>query len=343
MSCHAPAVLWTPQSDAQALTVAASRVTCIMLSVLLLGLLSVLIYPQAASEQVGPMNAFRKCLWCRCDRTHHALFHVHPTHMMKEPMAGTPLQCLKFVKGGTPRSCCRRSIFLGTNVLRRVLRKTVQSSAACAGDIKALCVQVLGSLHRAMESTALLNRIVWEEVISKCREESFRISQSFRLANDAASMVLRGNEEPPGRAQSSPLTCAGSKHQSGPASPAVAASQGPGAAPMCIEDKGLEGGHAADGLCTPQCGAIQLPVGPASHLSCAARGLDMPQPGTALSWDKVAEVMPPSPQGIGPRTALRGCTSGHTPVRSVFASKLSRPGASAATPCRCDLVLCSQT
>ncbi|CAL8470573.1 g10115 [Coccomyxa elongata] len=238
-------VLWTPQSDAQALTVAASRVTCIMLSVLLLGLLSVLIYPQAASEQV------------------------------------------------------------------------------------------LGSLHRAMESTALLNRIVWEEVISKCREESFRISESFRLAKDAASTVLRGDEEPPGRAQSSLLTCAGSKQQSGPASPAVAASQGPEAAPMCIEDKALEGAHAADGLCTPQWGAIKLPVGPASGHSCAARGLDMPQPGAAVSWDKVAEDMPPAPQGVGPRMALRECTSGHSPVKSVFASKLSRPCASAAaTPCR---------
>ncbi|BDA45832.1 hypothetical protein COCOBI_07-6190 [Coccomyxa sp. Obi] len=213
-------VLWTPQSDAQALTVAATRITCITLAVLLLGLLSVLIYPQAASEQV------------------------------------------------------------------------------------------LGSLHRAMKSTALLNTTVWEEVINKCREESFRMSESFRLGKGAASTAPGGDEEPSGRAQSSRLTSAGPKQQPGAASPAVAASQGPEAAPT-------SGNHdAAAGYCTPKPGPLELPAGPASGHACAARDLA------------------PAPQGICPGSASRECASGHSPVKSVFANKLSRPGASPPEPCR---------
>lgn len=49
---RAPAVLWTPQSDGQALYIAYTRVSCIILAVLIMGLLSMLIYPQVASEQV---------------------------------------------------------------------------------------------------------------------------------------------------------------------------------------------------------------------------------------------------------------------------------------------------
>ena len=52
-----------------------------------------------------------------------------------------------------------------------------------------VCMQVLGSLNKAMESTALLNRIVWEEVIKKCREESFRMTESFRIRRETAQKI----------------------------------------------------------------------------------------------------------------------------------------------------------
>ncbi|KAK9903961.1 hypothetical protein WJX75_001419 [Coccomyxa subellipsoidea] len=50
-------VLWTAENDGQAVIVAGTRVTCIVLAVLLMALLAMLIYPQIASEQVlGSLN-----------------------------------------------------------------------------------------------------------------------------------------------------------------------------------------------------------------------------------------------------------------------------------------------
>ena len=46
-------MLWTPQSEEQALDVAASRISCIVIAILLMAVLSVLIYPQIASELVS--------------------------------------------------------------------------------------------------------------------------------------------------------------------------------------------------------------------------------------------------------------------------------------------------
>ena len=46
-------MLWTPQSEKQALDVAASRITCIVMAILVMAVLSVLIYPQIASELVS--------------------------------------------------------------------------------------------------------------------------------------------------------------------------------------------------------------------------------------------------------------------------------------------------
>ena len=53
MPSHFSAVLWTPESEEQAVLVAASRISCIVLSVLIMALLAMLIYPQIASEQVA--------------------------------------------------------------------------------------------------------------------------------------------------------------------------------------------------------------------------------------------------------------------------------------------------
>lgn len=112
-----------------------------------------------------------------------------------------------------------------------------------------MCAQVLGSLHKAMESAALLNRIVWEEVINKCKEESFRISMSFRLAHKATGALLGGSQENSETAESSGLTFAGPKQQPRAAYPAMEASQGSEAAPVCIVDKGLEGVHPVQNCC----------------------------------------------------------------------------------------------
>lgn len=46
---------------------------------------------------------------------------------------------------------------------------------------KLIGMQVLAALSKAMDSTATLNKMVWEEVTSKCREQSYRLSESFRL------------------------------------------------------------------------------------------------------------------------------------------------------------------
>ena len=56
-------------------------------------------------------------------------------------------------------------------------------------------MQVLGSLNKAMESMAVLNRIVWEEVMHKCREESFRITTSFRLSMVTADRAAQGRTQ----------------------------------------------------------------------------------------------------------------------------------------------------
>ena len=310
--------------------------------------------------------------------------------------------------------------------------------------MKAVSVQVLGSLHRAMESTALLNRIVWEEVINKCKEESFRIHMSFRVAHIAAGTAVGGNQEVSGTAESSWLTSAGTKQQPGAAFPAKAGSQSPEIAEVCIADKGSEATHAsgppsngmtalqekqiladvaspvsihnlgsgaisgpaarqgsaarlsssalsglgpafrahearcravtgtasaadpripgaADALCTPQpgegkllgyqagtaaastsgnddaqdglwappAGATDVPVVPSVGRTGATHGLHAPQPEAAFSSDS-----PP---------AARECTGGESPVKSVFASMQSLPGASDSTSCRCDLVIYRHT
>jgi hypothetical protein len=53
-------VLWTAENDGQAVIVAGTRVTCIVLAVLLMALLAMLIYPQIASEQVASLSCIPK-------------------------------------------------------------------------------------------------------------------------------------------------------------------------------------------------------------------------------------------------------------------------------------------
>ncbi|BDA45831.1 hypothetical protein COCOBI_07-6180 [Coccomyxa sp. Obi] len=198
-------VLWTPQSDAQAVLVAASRVSCIVLSVLLMGLLAMLIYPQCASEQV------------------------------------------------------------------------------------------LGSLHKAMDSAALLNRIVWEEVINKCKEESFRISMSFKLAHKATGTVLGGSQEDAGTVESSRLACAGPKQQPGAVSLAVAASPRPEAAPLCITDMALEGEHLTQ-TCHVEPPSTDMPASEEKQL---------------LGPDSVADGIAETPRAR--HSELQGSTNGAAP------------------------------
>ena len=50
--------------------------------------------------------------------------------------------------------------------------------------------QVLEELRKAMQNIADFNRIVWDEVTQTCREESDRISNSFRQRKDAQNGTL---------------------------------------------------------------------------------------------------------------------------------------------------------
>ena len=49
---HGAAVLWTPMDRESALVVAVTRMSCIVLAVLLMAALAICIYPAIASEQV---------------------------------------------------------------------------------------------------------------------------------------------------------------------------------------------------------------------------------------------------------------------------------------------------
>ena len=48
-----------------------------------------------------------------------------------------------------------------------------------------MTAQVLGELRKAMEDIASFNQIVWDEVTQTCKEESVRISNSFRVRSEA--------------------------------------------------------------------------------------------------------------------------------------------------------------
>lgn len=47
------AVLWTPQSEDQAFDVAASRISCIVIALVVMAVLAIAIYPSIASELVS--------------------------------------------------------------------------------------------------------------------------------------------------------------------------------------------------------------------------------------------------------------------------------------------------
>ena len=91
--------------------------------------------------------------------------------------------------------------------------------------------QVIGELRKAMEDIASFNRIVWDEVTQTCKEESVRISNSFRLraeAQHAQRAGAQGLPDPDGL-QSSPVSQQSSKGQDGGVSWQSAANAGMGA------------------------------------------------------------------------------------------------------------------
>ena len=93
--------------------------------------------------------------------------------------------------------------------------------------------QVIGELRKAMEDIASFNRIVWDEVTQTCKEESVRISNSFRLraeAQHAQRAGAQGLPNPDGL-QMSPVSQQGSKGQDGGVSCQSAADVGLGAGP----------------------------------------------------------------------------------------------------------------
>jgi len=59
-------------------------------------------------------------------------------------------------------------------------------SVTCVGHDS----QVLEELRKAMQNISEFNRIVWDEVTQTCKEESDRISNSFRQRKDAQNGIL---------------------------------------------------------------------------------------------------------------------------------------------------------
>ena len=59
------AVLWTPQSEDQAIDVAASRISCIVFALVIMAVLAIAIYPSIASELVS-----LQCSSLQCSRLH---------------------------------------------------------------------------------------------------------------------------------------------------------------------------------------------------------------------------------------------------------------------------------
>ena len=96
--------------------------------------------------------------------------------------------------------------------------------------------QVIGELRKAMEDIASFNLIVWDEVTQTCKEESVRISNSFRLraeaqhAQHAQRAGAQGLPDPDGL-QMSPVSQQGSKGQDGTVSCQSAADVGLGGGP----------------------------------------------------------------------------------------------------------------
>ena len=83
-----------------------------------------------------------------------------------------------------------------------------------------MTAQVLGELRKAMEDIASFNQIVWDEVTQTCKEESVRISNSFRVRSAAclaSSAEAHGWSDPDG-SRISPASQLSSKGQSGRAS-----------------------------------------------------------------------------------------------------------------------------
>ena len=80
-----------------------------------------------------------------------------------------------------------------------------------------MTAQVLGELRKAMEDIASFNQIVWNEVTQTCKEESMRISNSFRVRSEAclASSAEAPGLSDPGRSQISPASQQSSNRQSG--------------------------------------------------------------------------------------------------------------------------------
>ena len=80
-----------------------------------------------------------------------------------------------------------------------------------------MMAQVLGELRKAMEDIASFNRIVWDEVTQTCKEESVRISNSFRVRTEAQLVQSAEAHGLPdaGGSQPSPASQQSGKRQSG--------------------------------------------------------------------------------------------------------------------------------
>ena len=80
-----------------------------------------------------------------------------------------------------------------------------------------MMAQVLGELRKAMEDIASFNRIVWDEVTQTCKEESVRISNSFRVRTEAqlAQSAEAHGLPDSGGLQMSPASQQSSKGQTG--------------------------------------------------------------------------------------------------------------------------------
>ena len=178
------AVLWSAEDKNSALTVAYTRISCIVLGVLLLALLSVLINPAIASEQACPAALLAAC-----------------SPELSSPAVGrTSEKHLPYVE--------MKRAGMGSSSMRCA---AAEWGEACSSAARML--QVVGSLRSALVDLDKLNRLVWEEVMHTCSQEALRATVSQRSLNRAAmreasarSLMADGSapQEPSSAAASTP-------------------------------------------------------------------------------------------------------------------------------------------
>ncbi len=226
-------MLWTAQDERSALTVAYTRVSCIVMGVLLLALLAILINPAIASEQAGACHPADSKLY------------------LQPAISGEQLHssCVTGCPAGSPQG--RKLAWACRVHSRHAGMRLPNGYNACFSAARVACMlQVVGSLRSALVDLDKLNRLVWEEVMHTCNQEALRATVSQRSLNRtamreaSARSLMAGGGALPG--EPSRAAAAGHGNAQNGLSHAVGdgSSSGGDAASKCMQNGGAGEGQA---------------------------------------------------------------------------------------------------